>query len=412
MRGRLVVCFDGTWNTAEDQTNVSRLYAAIADRDVGCRGQLKFYDEGVGTKFGDRVRGGTLGRGLDVNILQGYCWVVNNYHQKGETWKEESRYGEDPVEGPDELFLFGFSRGAFTARSLGGMINRCGILRKDLFRERAGRRLVTPDDPIVQEAWTLYRAKIEAPPYANATTRDAPECVDFRRKYSCPDDGLAIKFLGVWDTVGALGIPRSVDKLGLDRGKYEFHDTGLGKVVENAFHAVAIDENREEYDVTLWTSKYPHQTVEQRWFPGAHSNVGGGYEDDTLPDGPLTWVAEEATKRGLLFVTTGMPADAEGPRCKAALPEEFKLRGDEFLSPVRDSFSEMGYGAYKVAKLFRRFYRPMQLKGVNETIDESARKKWSSDPRYRPYNLAHAGRADLQDETVYSRTGMFQVPQV
>ena len=118
-------------------------------------------------------------------------------------------------------------------------------------------------------------------------------------------------------------------------------------MVENAFHAVAIDENREEYDVTLWTSKYPHQTVEQRWFPGAHSNVGGGYEDDPLPDPPLAWVAEEATKRGLLFVTTGMPADAEGPRCKAALPEEFKLRGDEYLSPVRDSFSEMGYGAYK-----------------------------------------------------------------
>ena len=208
MRGRLVVCFDGTWNTAEDQTNVSRLYAAIGDRDAGCRGQLKFYDEGVGTVVGERVRGGTLGRGLDRNILEGYCWLVNNYHQKGETWKEESRHGEDPVEGPDELFLFGFSRGAFTARSLGGMVNRCGILKKDLFRERGGRRLITPDDPIVQEAWALYRTEIEAPPYANATSRDAPECIDFRRKYSTPDDGLAIKFLGVWDTVGALGIPR------------------------------------------------------------------------------------------------------------------------------------------------------------------------------------------------------------
>ena len=107
-----------------------------------------------------------------------------------------------------------------------------------------------------------------------------------------------------------------------------------------------------------------------------------------------------------------MPADAEGPRCKAALPEEFKLRGDEYLSPVRDSFSEMGFGLYRALKLFRRFFRPMQLKGVNESIDESARMKWSADPKYRPYNLAHAGRADLQDETVYSRTGMFQVPQI
>ena len=163
------------------------------------------------------------------------------------------------------------------------MVNRCGILKKDLFRERGGRRLIKPDDPIVQEAWALYRTEIEAPPYANATSRDAPECIDFRRKYS--HHGLAIKFLGVWDTVGALGIPRSVDKLGLNRGKYEFHDTGLGKVIENAFHAVAIDENREEYDVTLWTSKHPHQTVEQRWFPGAHSNVGAATRTTRCPTG-------------------------------------------------------------------------------------------------------------------------------
>jgi uncharacterized protein (DUF2235 family) len=412
MRGRLVVCFDGTWNTAEDQTNVSRLYAAIADRDVGCRGQLKFYDQGVGTQLGERVRGGTLGRGLDRNILEGYCWLVNNYHAKGETWKEEDRHGENPVEGPDELFFFGFSRGAYTARSLGGMVNRCGILNKDLFREGGRRRLVTPEDPLVQEAWALYRAAIQPPPYANATSRDAPECVEFRRKYSAPEPGLAIKFLGVWDTVGALGIPRSVDKLALSRGKYEFHDTGLGKVVENAFHAIAIDEHREEYDVTLWTSKHPHQTVEQRWFPGAHSNVGGGYEDDTLPDPPLTWIAAEAAKRGLLFVQSGVPADVEPQRCRAELPEELRLRGDEYLSPVRDSWSDMGYGLYKVAKGFRRYYRPIQIRGVNETIDETARKKWSTDLHYRPYNLAHAGRADLQEQAVYSRTGMFQAPEV
>ena len=94
-----------------------------------------------------------------------------------------------------------------------------------------------------------------------------------------------------------------------------------------------------------------------------------------------------------------MPADIEQQRCKAALPEEFKLRGDEHLSPVRDSWGDMGYGLYKVAKLFRRHFRPIQIRGVNESIDESARMKWSTDPLYRPYNLAHAGRADLQEET-------------
>jgi len=404
MRGRLVACFDGTWNTAEDQTNVSRLYAAIADRDAGCRGQLKFYDQGVGTSVGERLRGGAFGRGLSRNVLEGYCWLVNNYHFRGEQWKEESRYGEEPVEGPDEIFLFGFSRGAFTARSLGGLINRCGLLRKDLFREGDRRRLVTPDTPLVREAWELYRERIEAPP--GGSTRDAPKCVEFRRRYAYPDDdALLVRFLGVWDTVGALGIPSSIDPLGIDRARYAFHDTSLGYVVENAFHAIAIDENRVEYDVTLWTSKRDYQTVEQRWFPGAHANVGGGYEDDTLPDRPLAWIAEEAVKRGLLFTQAGEPADVDRPRCRAALPEEFRLRGDEHLSPVRDSYADFGLGVYKAVR--RRHFRPIQTRGVNETIDESARQKWASDARYRPYNLAHAGRADLDEQVAFSRTSIF-----
>ena len=366
MRGRLVVCFDGTWNTAEDQTNVSRLYAAIADRDVGCRGQLKFYDEGVGTKFGDRVRGGTLGRGLDVNILQGYCWLVNNYHQKGENWKEESRYGEDPVEGPDELFLFGFSRGAFTARSLGGMVNRCGILKKDLFRERVGRRLVTPDDPIVQEAWSLYRAKIEAPPYANATTRDAPECVDFRRKYSCPDDGLAIKFLGVWDTVGALGVP--VSHVPFSRDYYRWHDTELSKIVDYACHAIAVDENRKDYDVAVWTRRKPENLeVEQRWFVGAHANVGGGYPDDPLHTRPLRWMQDKAEAAGL------------------ALRGKAEVGARDHLADINDSFREFMYGAYRLVK--ERYWRSFG-RGVNESVDEGVWRRWKEKPEYRPETLA------------------------
>ena len=373
MRGRLVVCFDGTWNTAEDQTNVSRLYAAIADRDVGCRGQLKFYDQGVGTVVGERVRGGTLGRGLDRNILEGYCWLVNNYHPKGEIWKEENRYGEDPVDGPDDLFLFGFSRGAFTARSLGGMVNRCGILKKDLFRERGGRRrLVTPDDPIVQEAWALYRTPIEAPPYANATTRDAPECVEFRRKYSS-DDGLVIKFMGVWDTVGALGIPLAGLR-GLTLRDVDFHDTELSGTVELAYHALAVDERRGPFLPSLWLEKpKPNQTVEQTWFPGVHSDVGGGYPESALSDISLGWMLGNAEAAGLAL-------DGDAQRAHPLAPDPLGRMHDS-----RNGFYKLVHGTD----------RPIDTSGT-QRVHESVLARWDRDPSYRPANVRGwlARRAD------------------
>src|SRR5215468_7312180 len=130
---RLVLCFDGTWNTPEDQTNVSRLYAAIADVYGGCQGQLKFYDTGVGTITGSRLTGGALGWGLDENILQGYCWLINEFLPfAGVPRAEPEADGEVFDVGPD-ILIIGFSRGAYTARSLAGLINRCGLPRKELF---------------------------------------------------------------------------------------------------------------------------------------------------------------------------------------------------------------------------------------------------------------------------------------
>src|SRR5678816_4400855 len=120
---RLAVCFDGTWNSYDQQTNVSRLYAAIADAQSGCGEQLKFYDEGVGTTSGERLRGGLFGRGLDQNILQGYCWLIDNY-LPGALLPADDQ-GQQFSDG-SKLYILGFSRGAFTARSLCGLINRCG----------------------------------------------------------------------------------------------------------------------------------------------------------------------------------------------------------------------------------------------------------------------------------------------
>ena len=391
---RLILCFDGTWNTPEDQTNVSRVYAAIADQHSGCPAQLKFYDEGVGTSQGSRLTGGALGWGLDANILQGYCWLINEYLAGADSAPESD--GEVFNAGL-EIFILGFSRGAFTARSLAGLINRCGLVKASLIEKRVNPiskkedARATPDCALVKQAWQLYQREFEG----NTEARLQESCAKFRRENAW---NVKIQFLGVWDTVGALGVP-TFSKTVFARAKYGFHDTSLGRVIENAYHAVAIDEQREDYQVALWTAKHPHGTkeVEQRWFPGAHANVGGGYRDDLLPDLPLKWITQMSVKHGLEF--TDQQQMALGKLCaKCELPQDFELRGDEYLSPVRDSYGEFLGGTYRVLRTisFRgRYYRPMLTQGVNETIDESAHMKWSADPRYRPSNFAFAGRSDF-----------------
>src|SRR5204862_7111833 len=133
----------------------------------------------------------------------------------------------------------------------------------------------------------------------------------------------------------------------------------LGRVIDYAYHAVAIDECREDYKVTLWSSKKPDtKVVEQRWFSGAHANVGGGYEDDLLPDPPLKWIAECARQQdvGLEFSDAFKIRLGQVPTCSTALPQDFELRGDEYLSPVRDSYKEFMGGLY-------RGLRALALKG-------------------------------------------------
>lgn len=378
---RLILCFDGTWNTPESQTNVSRLYSALADVHTNCPGQLKFYDQGVGTEFGQFLRGGIRGDGLVDNILQGYAWLISHY------------------EPGDEIYLFGFSRGAFTARSLGGLINRCGVIKRSVLPEGCVGDAQIFKCALVKDAWKKYR--IKAPP--GEPGRTLPSVAEFRAGNSWD---VGIKLIAVWDTVGALGIPTTVPIPSALRADYSFHDTDLGQVVENALHAVAIDEHREDYSAVLWTAKHKGQRVEQRWFPGAHANVGGGYEDDLLPDPPLHWIASEAAKFGVEFL--GPMGELPGATsCAAELPPNFGLTGTEYLSPVRDSYGEFLAGAYsaymharglvrfvlrKANRIEGRFFRPMLVAGVDEAVDATANQKWQADQEYRPPNLASAGR--------------------
>ena len=261
---RLVVCCDGTWKAAESSTITNVTYMARAVAPIsGLDGatQVVFYDPGVGTgNFVDRFSGGAFGDGLDDNIVDAYRFLVYNYSPG------------------DEVFFFGFSRGAYTARSAVGMLRKCGLLKK----VHAGR---------VGAAYELYRKRNDAP--------DGPRATKFRDDFSWPT--FAVEFLGVWDTVGALGIPLNGFRW-FTRRDDQFHDTTLSRIVRRAYHAVAIDERRGAFKPTLWQRQPDsNQKVEQAWFTGVHSDVGGGYEDRGLANITFQWMAKRAYDAGLEF---------------------------------------------------------------------------------------------------------------
>ncbi len=275
---RLVICCDGTWNTADQQspTNVKLLSDAVAPTDAGGTQQLVQYHEGLGVHWWDRWAGGAFGVGLSQIVVDVYGWVVANF------------------EPGDELFFVGFSRGAYTARSTVGLIRNCGVLRKPEF----GR---------IPEAYELYRRRDPA------SGPDAPEAIAFRQQHA---HETRIRFVGVWDTVGALGIPFSgvalVDQL---NAPWQFHDTKLSSTVDDARQALAIDERRRPFSPAVWEPPAAGQVSRrQLWFPGVHSDVGGGYPDRQLADTTLRWMADGAAGAGLAF-RAGIPGAAPGPGC-------------------------------------------------------------------------------------------------
>ena len=275
---RLVVCTDGTWNSADraradgsGRTNVARFHDAVVEGDVGGGvEQRRFYDPGVGTgDWWDRLAGGAFGTGLSKNVRDGYGWLVANW-----------RPG-------DELYFVGFSRGAYTARSLAGLVRNAGILRP----EEGGR---------VGEAYDLYRDRDEAARPEGARARE------FRARYAVAD-AVPIRCIAVWDTVGSLGVPTRGPIGFLSRRRNGFHDVTLSSRVEHAFHALAIDERRKPFAPTLWevpdadARTLTDRRVEQVWFAGVHSDVGGGYAETALSDLALAWMYERVAACGLVL---------------------------------------------------------------------------------------------------------------
>jgi uncharacterized protein (DUF2235 family) len=257
-RRRLIACCDGTWNKPDSysgSTNVIRLARAIKPRSADGISQIVYYHSGVGTgNFVDHLIGGGTGIGLSANVRSTYAFFVDNYHDG------------------DEIFLFGFSRGAYTARSVAGMMGHVGIVRK---------RDMNNFDPL----WDYYRL-----PVKERQRHEQTFLADFRDRV--PGEQVTIRCIAVWDTVGSLGIPDSR----FCQTAYSFHDTALGPGVEFAYHALAMDEQRGPFQPTIWDSNAKPrvtQTVEQVWFAGVHSNIGGGYPEHELSDAALFWMCSK-----------------------------------------------------------------------------------------------------------------------
>lgn len=260
---RIAIFADGTWNSPEQggSTNVLQMARAVKPivKDIE---QIVFYDWGVGTDR-KKISGGITGAGIDKNIMDCYRFIVHNYNAG------------------DKLYFFGFSRGAYTVRSLAGLMRNSGLLK----RKHADK---------IPEAYSLYRKRTKA------SSPNEPVPVKFRKDYAVADI-THIEFVGVWDTVGALGIP--VPFWGtLGEHEFLFHDTEPSKIVRHARHAVSIDENREDFDASLWDDK-PGLDLKQVWFSGVHSDIGGGYSEHGLSDTAGKWMIKEAGLFDLIFET-------------------------------------------------------------------------------------------------------------
>ncbi len=440
----IAIFLDGTWNDVEDCTNVYNLYQLslgveidiegndvskstnalngfntqnqpMANRDKDSDGyQIRYYDSGVGTAslYSPPLLGGIIGHGLKMNVAQAYLMLSRQYQEH------------------DNIYVFGYSRGAYTARSLIGLINNLGLLKP---RFTASRRkpppvLLKPVRKLLD--FLAHRKELKYALKAVDAYREATFMNDTRKKrhfkkfswrycqrltintesdlnpYRVP-----VKFAGMWDTVGAMGIPSLLDPLGKKvkkgdqrRKRRSFIQRNFmpNKVfpqnVAKACHALAIDEHRNHFCPTLWEK--PKRWVrddwarrcEQRWFVGAHGNVGGGNPDNMLSNKPLNWIYENAKESGLHI-------------------GHFNMQHDDVhtCEPITDTYS--GYAlAYKMMGLGRNF-RPIRLceeEGTNfkkggehlddpsQTLDVSVVQRLNFDPQYRTLNLMRLSQDEVE----------------
>ena len=323
MPKRIIICCDGTWNTPEPKyvTNVTKIARAIEPTDEIGNEQVVFYDWGVGTENKiDAMRGGAFGKGIDKNIQDAYRFLVHNYSPR------------------DELFFIGFSRGAYTVRSVIGMIRNCWILKKS-------------NAALIPKAYAIYRSR---------SGPDDKAAQKFRLKYARKAN---IHFLGVWDTVGALGIPLGLFRKSNEK-KYGFHDTVISRIVKNAYHALAIDEKRKPFTPTIWKTKIRRKNTEQVWFAGVHSDIGGGYKEAGLSFHTLKWMLGKAGQCDL------------------------SIKNSYINSILRERSPDKLHNSFSILyKFFGPYIRKIGITNNDESLHPSVLKRYRSNKNYRPANL-------------------------
>ncbi len=271
---RIVVCFDGTWNTVtkpNEVTNVVRVGQAVRKVDDKGVTQMVYYNAGVGSGGPiDQFMGGVFGAGLRNNVKRGLAFLSLNW------------------EPGDEIFIFGFSRGAYSARALAGVIGAIQGIPKQQHFDR------------LEEIWSYYRLdpKQRKDPANRKKLKIDRYVHDHGTFDAAGKPRPLVKCLGVWDTVGSYGVPAGLG-LGALARKFTswtrgFHDNTIGRHIEVGLHAMAIDERRRAFSPTAWIIRKGRSAerpnVQQVWFTGAHSNVGGGYGQSGLADLALIWM--------------------------------------------------------------------------------------------------------------------------
>ena len=341
MARNIAIFADGTWESNEvaNPTNVVRLHKALLPKTRKGNPQLSCYQIGLGAAGWKtwRMLSGATGAGLGENVQDLYGYLVLNY-QPG-----------------DKLYLFGFSRGAYTVRSLSGLIRSVGILRPENYER-------------IKEAYAMY---------INRGLETHPRAVrarNYRQAYAWPEfvepDDFIIHFIGVWDTVGSLGIPGT----GLEKLAERFHDTDLSTFTHYAYQALAVDERRSTFVPCVWTQQPgapAEQVLEQVWFAGVHCDVGGGYKQDGLSNDTLAWMWRRAEQAGLALDKKQFPI------------------GNPF-----DALHNSLTGVFKVLGWFHSGRRHITLKqasgtpATNQHVHASVKARFDKqDPKYSPKNL-------------------------
>jgi uncharacterized protein (DUF2235 family) len=315
MGKRIIVLSDGTGNSAAKvwRTNVWRIFESI---DLKESDQVAVYDDGVGTSSFKPLAllGGAFGIGLKRNVLGLYKFLCRTYKSKqdyevlakaadGQCGSPNSGMQQVPEFKDDEIFLFGFSRGAFTVRILTGLVLNQGLVHFNSERE-LGRK--------ARAAYRAYRTSRFPRKNLEYPLRLVRNLLATHTHNPNERHVERIRFIGVWDTVAAYGSP--VEEMTLGFSQYiwplELPNCTLSDRVDRACQALAIDEERTTFAPVLWDepSMEPpdetrKETISQVWFSGVHSNVGGGYPDDSLAKVSLNWMMAEAAACGLRFKT-------------------------------------------------------------------------------------------------------------